>query len=113
MAILSLLIFLQIRYTRNVSNAPDTAETILALDSAKEEINKLDLLFDLLPSGAEINETTVSLNGITLIIHTDNSAILSEFLAKIVSSGIYSGIGLISLQYNQFAGFILELMLSG
>ena len=89
------------------------AETILALDTAKEEINKLDLLFDLLPSGAEINETDVSLNGTTLIIHTDNSAILSEFLAKIVSSGIYSGIGLHSLQYNQFTGFILELMLSG
>ena len=89
------------------------SESILSVDTAKNEIVSLSSLLEILPSGTEVSHTILSQNETTLVVALDSSKTLSEFLARLVSSGIYSTIGITSLGYNQQTGYSLSLRLAG
>jgi len=89
------------------------AESVLSQDTAKDEIINLNSVTKILPEGVEIIQSTITQNTTTLIFNADNSSSLSKLLALLASSGIYRGIKLTSLKYNQLTGYSLSLELSG
>lgn len=88
------------------------SESILSIDTAKNEVLSLSSLLEILPSGSEISQTVLSQNETTVVIELDSSKTLSELLARLVSSGIYSTITITSLGYNQLTGYSIALRLT-
>lgn len=88
------------------------SESILSIDTAEDEAVSLSSLLEILPVGSEIGSTVLSQSETTLVIDLPSSKTLSELLARLMSSGIYSTITITSLGYNQLTGYSVALRLT-
>ncbi len=81
------------------------AKEVLALDSAEPETESLDSLINIIPDGVGISLVSLKSNSSELTMEAQNSSSLAEFLAKLISSGIYKKIDLMSIEFNDVKGY--------
>lgn len=79
-------------------------DEIFSTNSAADEVVSFRSLLELFPEGVNLAQVQLNDSSTTLTISAQNSSSLSEFLAALLSSGIYSNVQLVFLEYSQIAG---------
>ena len=88
------------------------ANQVLALDSAESEMTSLDSLIGILPDGIVVETADLRSAMSEMTLSAPNSSSLAEFLAKLISAGIYQRIELLSLDYSEAKGYEMVFILA-
>lgn len=92
-----------------VKDRLERIDHVFAIDTASDEIEQLDKLTDLLPEGVTLLEVTLSPASSMVNISATSSKTLSQFLAILLGSNIYTKVTLNSLSFNYLSGYSVSL----
>lgn len=76
---------------------------------ANDEVEKLSFVSGLFPEGSIVERLELDKNDARISISADNLRTIASYLASVISSGEYTKINLVSLEFNPKEGYIVEL----